>query len=81
LFVPNTTDRAVATEELKIPVVKSNPLRSRVPLVNVLVPVAINASASPNVVVPEVLLIVNAAMVLPLLRILPVPTMVADKAV
>ena len=67
--------------EANIPVVKSNPLRSRVPLVSVLVPVAINASASPNVVVPEVLLIVNAAMVLLLLRILPVPTMVADKAV
>jgi hypothetical protein len=81
LFVPNTIDRVLALVELKIPVVKLNPLRSRLPLVNVVVPVAINASASPNVVVPEVLLIMNAAMVRPLLVMVPVPSMVGVKLV
>ena len=81
LFVPNTTDLVVALLELKIPVVRSKPPRSRVPLVNVVVPVAINASAAPNVVVPDVLLIVNAAIVLLLLVIVPVPTMVGVRVV
>ena len=78
MFVPNAIDRAVATEELKIPVVRSNPLSTSAPLVNVVVPVAINANASPNVVVPDVLLIVNNPnVVLVLLVIVPVPSIVA----
>ena len=81
LFVPNAIDRVLVLLELKIPVVKSKPLSTSAPLVNVVVPVAINASADPNVVVPDVLLIVNAAMVLVLLVIVPVPTMVAVRPV
>ena len=52
LFVPNTTDRVLVLLELKIPVVKSNPPRSRVPLVNVVVPVATREGLSPRVSVP-----------------------------
>ena len=77
MFVPNAIERAVATDELKMPVVKSNPPRSRVPAVNVTVPVAAIEKAAPNVIVPAVLLIVNAAsVVLVLLVRVPVPTMV-----
>ena len=79
MFVPNAIDRVLVLLELKIPVVKLKPLSTSAPLVNVVVPVAINANADPNVVVPDVLLIVNAAMVLLLLVIVPVPTMVAVK--
>jgi len=77
LFVPNVIERVVATDEENMPVVKSNPPRSRVPAVNVIVPVAAIEKAAPNVIVPAVLLIVNAAsVVLVLLVRVPVPTMV-----
>ena len=50
---------------------------ANVPLVNVVVPVADKLNVSPNDVIPEVLLIVNAASVaLVLLVIVPVPTIV-----
>ena len=62
LFVPNAIDRVLVLLELKIPVVKSKPFSTSAPLVNVVVPVATVARAVPNVVVPDVLLIVNAAM-------------------
>ena len=80
LFVPNAIDRVLVLLELKIPVVKSKPFSTSAPLVNVVVPVAINASASPNVIVP-VVLTVNAAMVLVLLVMVPVPSMVGVKLV
>jgi hypothetical protein len=65
--------------ELKLPVVKLNPLSISVPAVNVVVPVLTVVSASPNIVVPAV--IVNAAIVLLLLVIVPVPTIVTLKLV
>ena len=74
LPVPNSIERVLVLLELKIPVASVKLFRTRAPLVNVVVPVATRLNASPNVVVPETLLIVNAAIVLPLLRILPVPT-------
>jgi len=52
LFVPNTMARVLALLELKMPVVKSNPPRSRVPAVNVVVLVATREGLSPNVSVP-----------------------------
>jgi hypothetical protein len=79
LLVPNAIARVFTLFELNIPVVKSNPFRFSVPLVNVVVAVA-SANWSPKVVVP-VLLIVNAAIVLVLLIIVPVPTIVAVNAV
>ena len=80
LPVPNATDRVLVLLELKIPVASVKLFSTRAPLVNVVVPVATRLNAPPNVVVPDTLLIVNAAIVLPLLIILPVPTMftVAD---
>jgi len=81
LLVPNVIARVFELFELNIPVVKSNPFRFSVPLVNVVVAVAsANANWSPKVVVP-VLLIVNAAIVLVLLIIVPVPTIVAVRPV
>ena len=52
LFDPNKTDRVLALVELKMPVVKLNPPRSRVPLVNVVVLVATREGLSPSVSVP-----------------------------
>jgi len=75
LPVPNSTDRVLVLLELKIPVASVKLFSTRAPLVNVVVPVATKLNASLNVVVPDTLLIVNAAIVLPLLMILPVPTM------
>ena len=75
--VPKLIERVTAPDEENIPVLRSKLLRASVPLVNVVVPVAVVASADLNDVIPEVLLITNAASVaLALLVILPVPTMV-----
>ena len=74
LPVPKSTERVLVLLELKIPVASVKLFRTRAPLVNVVVPVATRLNAPPNVVVPDTLLIVNAAIVLPLLTILPVPT-------
>jgi len=74
LPVPNATERVLVLLELKIPVASVKLFSTREPLVNVVVPVATRLNASPNVVVPDTLLIVNAAIVLPLLVIVPVPT-------
>lgn len=74
LPVPNSIERVLVLLELKIPVASVKLFRTRAPLVNVVVPVATRLNAPLNVVVPDTLLIVNAAIVLPLLRILPVPT-------
>lgn len=66
--------------ELNIPVVNVKLANANVPLVNVTVPVPYNANAAPNVVVPDVLLIINAPNVaLPLLVIVPVLLIVAVK--
>ena len=82
LFVPNAIDLVFVLLELNIPVVKSNPANDNVPLVSVVLLVAVNVNAEPNVVVPDVLLIVNDANVaLALLVIVPVPTIVAVNAV
>ena len=75
LPVPNATDRVLVLLEAKVPVASVKLFSTRAPLVNVVVPVATKLNASLNVVVPDTLLIVNAAIVLPLLIILPVPTM------
>ena len=80
MFVPNAIDRVLVLVELKMPVVRSNPPRSRVPLVNVVWPVAINASADPSVAVPVVLMI-SVGIVRPLLVRVPVPTMFGIKVV
>ena len=81
LFEPNAIDRVVAADELNMPVVKSKPLSTSAPLVNVTVLLVTRVGASPNVVVPEVLLIINPDNVLPLLVIVPVPNMVGVTAV
>ena len=68
-------------DELNIPVVKSKPFKFNVPDVSVVVAVAsANANWPLKVVIP-VLLIVNAAIVLVLDVIVPVPTMVGVKPV
>ena len=68
--------------ELNIPVVKLNPPKSKVPLVNVVVPVATRDNAEFDMlVVPPTLLTVSAAIVLLLGVIVPVPTIVAVNAV
>lgn len=73
---PNAIERVTAPDEENIPVVRLKLFIASVPLVNVVVPVADKLNASPSDVVPEVLLIVNAASVaLVLLVIVPVPTM------
>ena len=74
LFAPKAIDLTTALLETKEPVVKLNPFKDKTPLVSVVVPVETNDSASLNVVVPDTLLILNARMVLPLLRIPPVST-------
>ena len=52
LFVPNTIDLVLVLVELKIPVVRSNPPRSSVPAVSVVVLVATREGLSPSVSVP-----------------------------
>lgn len=52
LFDPNTIDRVLVLLELKMPVVRSLPLRSMVPAVNVVVAVAISDWLPPRVNVP-----------------------------
>jgi hypothetical protein len=74
LPLPNAIERVLVLLETKVPVVSVKSFSTRAPLVNVVIPVAARLNAPPNVVVPDTLLIVNAAIVLPLLRILPVPT-------
>ena len=77
LPVPNAIDRVLVLFELNMPVVKTNPAKSNVPLVNVVVAVATVVSAAANVVVPDVLLTVNAPnVVLVFGVIIPVPTIV-----
>lgn len=76
LLVPNAIERVLVLVETKVPVVSVKLFSTRAPLVNVVAPVATRLNALPNVVVPDTLLIVNAAIVLPLLKILPVPTVV-----
>jgi hypothetical protein len=78
LPVPKLIERVLELFELNIPVVKVNPAKFNVPLVNV-VDAVLSASdnASANVVVPDVLLIVNAAIVLVFVVIVPVPTITA----
>jgi len=75
LPLPNAIERALVLLEAKVPVVSVKLFSTRAPLVNVVTPVATRLNASPNVVVPDTLLIVNATIVLVLLRIVPVPTM------
>jgi hypothetical protein len=80
LLDPNVTVLAVLPDELNIPVVKSKPLKSIVPLVSVTVPVADSVSADEKVVVP-VWLIVNAPnVVLPLPSTTPVALIEAVSA-
>lgn len=74
LPLPNATDRVLVLLETNVPVASAKSFRTRAPLVNVVVPVATRLNAPPNVVVPETLLIVNAAIVRLLLVIVPVPT-------
>lgn len=52
LFDPNAMARVLVLLELKMPVVRSLPLRSRVPEVNVVVAVAISDWLPPSVSVP-----------------------------
>jgi len=59
LFDPNAMARVLVLLELKIPVVRSLPLRSRVPAVSVVVAVAISDWLPPSVSVPPVMLIPN----------------------
>lgn len=55
--VPNVIERAVVPEETKVPVVKVNPPKFKLPEVSVVVPVAVNVNAAVSVVVPPLLLI------------------------
>ena len=81
LFVPKFIERANVLLELNIPVVNVKPPRSNVPVFNVVVPVAANVNAEPNVVVPDVLIVKADKVVFPLLIIVPVPNIVAVKLV
>jgi len=82
LPLPKLIERVLVLLELNIPVVSVNPANAKVPDVNVVVAVAVaNDNALPKVVVPEVLLIVNAAIVLPLGVIVPVPIIIAVNVV
>ena len=77
---PNATLRGLKLPSpvaLNWPVVNVNPARSNVPLVNVVVAVTAVLSAPAKVVVPEELVRVNAAIVLPFGVIVPVPRMLA----
>ena len=72
----------MALFETNVPVVNVNPANANVPDVNVVAAVTTIVSASPKVVVPDVLLIVKIPnVVLALLIIVPVPTIVAVNAV
>jgi len=78
----NVIALVVVPDELNMPVVRLNPFNASVPLVNVTVEVAVIVNASPTVVVPVVLLTISEAnVVLPLLVIVPVPTIVGVKLV
>jgi hypothetical protein len=77
LPAPNVIERVFVLVETNVPVVKVNPANANVPEVSVVAAVAPVDNASANVVVPDVLLIVNAAIGLVLDVIVPVPTMVA----
>lgn len=76
LFEPNTIALVLVLLELKIPVVSVKLFRFRAPLVNAVVPVATRLNAPLNVVVPDTLLIMNAAIAFPAVLILPVPTVI-----
>ena len=67
--------------ELNMPVVNVYPAKSKVPAVNVVVALVSVVTAPANVVVPLGQLTVNAAIVLPLDVIVPVPTVVTVKVV
>lgn len=56
LFDPNAIARVLVLSELKMPVVRSLPLRSRVPAVSVVVAVAISDWLPPKVSVPPEML-------------------------
>ena len=75
--VPNAIDRVLVLLELNRPVVSVNVFSVRLPLVNVVVDAVLVVNASLNVVVPDTLLTVNKLIVLPLLRMLPVPTVIS----
>ena len=72
---PKAIERALVLLELNVPVVSVNPFNDKLPLVSVVAAVAPRVNASPNVVVPDTLSMVNARIGLPLLRIVPVSTM------
>ena len=55
MFVPNAMARVLVLSELKMPVVRSLPFRSRVPAVSVVVAVAISDWLPPRVSVPPVM--------------------------
>ena len=76
LAMPKLMARVFELLELKMPVVKLNPFRFKVPDVSVVVAFATTASAPPRVTVPEAapLLIVKAAIVLLLDVNVPLPT-------
>lgn len=81
LPVPNAIERVLELDELRTPVVKMYPAKSKVPADNVVVLVTPVVNAPASVVVPAGQLIVNAAIVLPLVVIVPVPTVVTVKPV
>ena len=79
---PKLIDLVTAPLELNIPVVKVKLANASVPLVRVTVLAVAKVNAAPNVVVPNVLLIVKVVkVVFPLLVIVPVPTIVAVNVV
>lgn len=75
LVEPKAIERALVLLELNVPVVSVNPFNDKLPLVSVVALVAPRVNASPSVVVPDTLSMVNARIGLPLLRIVPVSTM------
>jgi hypothetical protein len=84
LLLPNAIDLATELLETNVPVVNVNPFNASVPVVNVVIPVATRDNASFKVVVlvvPRVTLMVSAAIVLPLLVILPSLNVVTVKPV
>jgi len=89
LFEPNAIERAVATDEENMPVVKSNPFRVRVPLFSVVVSVTpvlnalpkLHAPATPSNVIGLLIVTPLVVTVLPVLVELNVTTPVADQTV
>jgi hypothetical protein len=79
-LLPNATERVFVPVEIKRPVDKLNPFKSKVPEVNVVEFVAPTVKAVLRVVVP-VWLIIKLLIVLPLLVIEPVPSIVGLKVV